>query len=232
MTIATIGITILLFSTAVQATTTIRSIDDYAGEYAVFMGMDWEVSISAWVDPESGLAIYPHAVEWLMAPGFEGINFLFWTYKVLEDCPHGGTITEREVDEEHVLITINLHASEVPFLGFTLQPEFYHFPPAYKGIMNYNFVAKILFNKEMLDDWFNTYERLPSLAEIDFILPNPMFPPTYPPELLPVVTFVRLSGNGYITEGAGERLVVNHVGILDAKTGEMVWPKDITIVVP
>lgn len=232
MTIATIGIALLFFSTLVQAKTTIRPIDDYAGEYCVFMDMNWEVSISAWADPESGLAIYPHAVEWLMAPGLEGINFFFWEYKLLKDCPHGGTITERELDEEHVLITINLHASEVPFLIFALQPDFYHFPPVYKGIMNYNFELKVIFNKEMLNNWFDTWGRLPSMAEIDFIFPNPYFPPTYPPELLPIITFARLSGNGYITEGEGERVVVNQVGLFDPDTGDLWWPKDITIVVP
>lgn len=238
MTFATIGIALLLFSAVVQAKTTTRPIDDYAGEYIYFMGSDWELSASGWYDPESGLMLFPHVVSWFMAPGLEEINFLFWGYKLLKDCPHGGIIKERTLDEEHVLITINLHASEVPFMVFSddeiIGPYPYatNYAPIYKGIMNYNFECKIIFNKEMLDEWFDLRGRLPSLAEIDFIFPNPEIDPTYPPELLPVITFVHISGNGYITEGEGERVVVSQVGILDTKTGERVWPKDITIVVP
>jgi hypothetical protein len=233
MTVATIGIALLLFSTVVQAKTTFRPIDDYAGEYFYFMGMDWEVSITAWYDPESGLWLCSHGVEWWMAPGYQDFNFLFFAYKVLKDCPHGGTITEREIDEEHVLITINLHASEVPFMVFSDDevvgpyPAAYNYPPICKGIMRYNFEFKVIYNKGMLDDWFDTRGRLPSYAEISFI-----FPSIYPPEVLPVITFVHFTGNGYITEGEGEREVVNQVGILDPDTRELWWPKDITIVVP
>ena len=231
MTVATIGIIIILFSTSAQAaSTTVRPIDDYAGEYINFMGIEFEGSFSAWADPESGLAIYPHAIMWVppLDPGNPmDSNFLFWGYKLLKDCPRHGIITEREIDDELVLITINLHVKEVPFLIFPLTGVFYHNEPNYAGEMSYNFELKVVFNKAMLDEFFEQMDRLPSIAEIAYL-----FPTIYPPDLLPVIHFVRFTGNGYITEGGEGRVVVNQVGILDAKSGELVWPKDITIVVP
>lgn len=248
ITVATIGIALFLFSTTVQGCTrTIRPIDHYPGEYAVFYDfgafpelIDYEVSISAWYDPESGLWLYPHGVDWWEGPpGLEGFNFLFWTYKVLKDCPHGGFIIESEIDEEHVLITINLYASKVPFMVFSddavVDPPpaaAYNYPPICKGIMIYYFRCKILFNKGMLDDWFATWGRLPSLAEIGFLFNNPEAPTYYPPELQPVIQYVQCTGFGYVTEGEGRIAVVNQIGILDDETGEMTWPKETTIVIP
>ena len=75
----TLGIVILSFSTTVQGATTIRPIDDYAGEYTVFFSVDLPGSFIGWGDPDSGLVIHPHAVEWLNPlgvpiPGFPQLN--------------------------------------------------------------------------------------------------------------------------------------------------------------
>jgi hypothetical protein len=222
MSVATIGLILVLFSNSVQAAGTIkRPIDDWAGgklyippEYPwgepnPLGGVEYNVSCTAWSDPESGLWIWPHADTWFMLPGLEGINFLFWGYKLLEDCPHHGTITERATDEQHVLISINLHASEVPFMVFTQEgvpkgdyPMSYL--PIYNGTMKYNFECKILFNTGMLNEWFAEHGRLPSICEISSPL---VIPALYPPELVPVVKYVHMAGNGYITEGGKGRIV-------------------------
>lgn len=233
MTVATIGLILVLFSNSVQAVGTIkRPIDDWAGGKIFFMGEEYDVSCTAWVDPESGLWVWPHADTWFMAPGLDGINFLFWGYKLLDQCPHHGIITERVVDEEHVIISINLHASEVPFLVFTqdvtgpyLYPPSYE--PIYKGIMSYSFECKILFNTEMLNEWFAEHGRLPSICEITGI-----FPDMYPPELVPVIKYVHITGMGIITEGGEGRIISNQVGLYDPDTGGLWFPTELAKVVP
>jgi len=233
MTVATIGLILVLFSNSVQAAGTIkRPIDDWAGGKIFYMDTEFEVSCTAWSDPESGLWIWPHADTWVMADELDGINFLFWGYKLLEACPHHGIITEREVDEEHVLISINLHASEVPFLVFTQEttgPYLYpmSYPPLYKGIMSYNFECKILFNSTWLDEWFGEHGRLPSICEI-----TGLFPDMYPPGEVPVVKYVHMAGNGYITEGGNGRIVINQVGLFDPDTGGLWFPTELAKVVP
>ena len=235
MTVATIGLILVLFSNSVQAAGTIkRPIDDWAGGKIFYMDTEFEVSCTAWSDPESGLWMWPHADTWFMAPGLDGINFLFWGYKLLEDCPHHGTITERATDDEHVLISINLHASEVPFMVFT--EDFtgtYEYPssyaPIYKGIMSYNFECKILFNTEMLNEWFAEHGRLPSSCEITSPI---IIPAMYPPELVPVIKYIHMTGSGYTTVGGEGRIVFNQVGLFDPETGGLWFPTEIVRVVP
>jgi len=218
----TLGILILSFSTAVQGATTIRPIDDYAGEYAFISGVDYEGSFLSWADPDSMLAIWPHTFEW------QPYHYLFWEYTLLKDCPHGGSITERVIDEDHTLITINLVVKEVPFLIFDFVEDFWIFEPTCKGIMKYNYQIKILFNTEFLHEWFEDRDRLPSLIEVFFLFPNPDYPPT--PEELPVITFMHITGVGYLTEGGEGIVKVNQVGIWDPELGEHVYPVEIVIV--
>ena len=69
-----------------------------------------------------------------------------------------------------------------------------------------------------------TYKRLPSIFEIEFLFPK--YPPT---EELPIITFIHITGVGYLT-GEGEGIVkVNQVGMLNP-TGDFVWPVEIVIV--
>jgi hypothetical protein len=237
MTVATIGIILVLFSNSVQAAgTTKRPIDDWAGGKLFFMGVEYNISCTAWADPESGLWIWPHADTWFAPSDLypDGFNFLIWGYKLLEQCPHHGSITEREVDEEHVLISINLHASEVPFMVFTedFTGEYVYVPsyaPIYKGIMSYNFECKILFNTEMLNEWFAEHGRLPSSCEITSPL---IIPAMYPPELVPVLKYIHMTGSGYITVGGEGRIVFNQVGLFDPDTGGLWFPTELAKVVP
>ncbi|UCD02080.1 MAG: hypothetical protein JSV23_03405 [Promethearchaeota archaeon] len=234
----TLGLIILSFSTTVQGrgATIIRPIDDYAGEYVAFLDIvDLPGSFLAWADPDSGLCIYPHAVEWVgpFAGPIPVFNFLAWEYKVLGQCPHGGCIQETEIDEESTLISINLHVKEVPFLLFNWYvsgpyPFWYNYEPISAGTMNYNFQCKILFNTEMLNDWFEKWGRLPSIFEIIHVFPNPDFPPT--PSDIPVITFMHITAEGYLTEGGEGTVKVNQVAILDLDTGDYKWPVEIIIV--
>lgn len=234
LTFLTLAIVFMSFSTSVQAATIIRPIDDYAGEYTVFLGNDLPGSFIGWGDPDSGLVIHPHVVNWLdpLNAPIPHLNWLFWEYKLLAQCPHNGIITEREIDEEHILISINLHVKEVPFMLFSLDfsgiyPYYANYEPLSAGIMNYNFQAKILFNTEFLYEWFEEFGRLPSLFEVWNIFPNPALPPT--PEELPVVTFVHITGEGNLTEGGEGIVKLNQVGIWDPNLGDYVWPVEIVI---
>ncbi len=215
MTLATIGIAILLFSIAVQATTTIRPIDDWAGE-----------KIIGWGDPDSGLVIHPHAVEWsdIGMP----YNFFFWEYKTIWECQYKGFIQERVIDEEHTLITIHLHVKEVPFMLFNWSfsgayPFYLNYEPISAGIMNYNFQCRILFNTMSLYNILEAYEKIPSLFNISYTWP-------YPEEPVPVVTYWHLTGEGYLTVGGEGTVKVNQVGILNPGTGDFMWPAEIVII--
>jgi hypothetical protein len=96
---------------------------------------------------------------------------------------------------------------------------YWMFPPQYKGIMNYNFQAKILFNTEFLYDWLEEYGTLPTIFKILYQLPG-----TQPPELLPIVIFLHFVGEGYLTYGGEGNLEVNQVGIYDSEIEGLVWP--------
>jgi len=216
MTLATIGIVLLLFTTSVQATTTIRPIDDWASidtpEY------------SGWGDPDSGLIIHPHAVEW--SDIGKPFNFFSWGYKTVWQCQYKGFIQERVIDEEHTLITIQLHVKEVPFMIFTYTAGFsFWVPPIYKGIMQYNFQCRILFNTDSLYNILEDPGKIPSLFEI---LVSYFWP--YPEEPVPVVTYMHLVGEGYLTEGGDGTLEVNQIGFLNPGTGDFIWPAEIVII--
>jgi hypothetical protein len=235
LTFLALAIVFLSFSTSAQAATRIRPIDDYAGEYTVFFGVDLPGSFIGWGDPDSGLVIHPHAANWLdpVDAPIPHLSWLFWEYKLLAQCPHNGIITEREIDEEHTLISINLHVKEVPFMLFNLYfsgiyPYYANYEPLSAGIMQYNFQIKIIFNTVFLYEWFEEYGRLPSIMEISRVFPNPTLPPT--PENIPVITFMHITGEGYLTEGGEGTVEVNQVAILDSDIGDFVWPVEKVIV--
>ncbi|MFX0000897.1 MAG: hypothetical protein ACFE9Q_17545 [Candidatus Hodarchaeota archaeon] len=216
MTFATIGIVLLLFSTSVQATTTIRPIEDWAGE-----------NIVGWADPVSGFAIYPHAVEWCFFGPNWPFNFLDWEHKLVWECQYEGFIQERVIDEEHTLITINIHVKEVPFMIFyPNSPGYIYYPPIYNGTMEYYFQCRILFNTESL---YNILEvgKIPSLFEI--LGAGFGFWP-YPDEPVPELTYTHFVGEGYITEGGEGTVEVNQVGFLNPATGEFIWPVESVII--
>lgn len=226
-----LGIVILSFSTSVQGSTTIRPIDDYAGEYTIFYGVDLPGSFIGWGDPDSGLVIHPHAGNWLdpLEAPIPHLNWLFWEYKLLAQCPHDGNIMERVIDEEHTLISINLHVKEVPFMLFNLYfsgiyPYYCNYEPLSAGIMNYNLQCKIIFNTEFLYEWFEEYGRLPSLFEI---FNNPLN--IIPLDLVPLITFMHITGQGFLTEGGDGIVKLNQVAIWDPELGDYKWPVEIVI---
>jgi hypothetical protein len=133
---------------------------------------------------------------------------------------------ERVIDGENILISINFHAKEVPFMIFDYVGfGFWIFPPIYKGVMNYNFQAKILFNTEFLYGWLEEYGTIPSLFEISYILPNVL-----PVDLIPVISLMHITGEGYITLGGEGSVEVNQIGFVNPGTGEFMWPAEIVII--
>lgn len=210
MTLATIGILLLLFSTSVQATATRRQIEDWTGEETI-----------GWADPVSELAIQPHAVEWCLVGPNWPFNFLDWEHKSIWDCKYKGFIQERVIDEEYTLITIHIHVKEVPFMIFFFTPGYIYFPPIYYGIMQYSFQCRILFNTVSLYNILGITGKIPSLFAI--VAAGYGFWP-YPEEPLPVVTYMHFVGEGFLTEGGEGTVNVNQVGIFDPDIGDFVWP--------
>ena len=214
MTVATIGILLLVLSTAVQATTTKRPIEDWAGE-----------EIIGWADPDSGLVIHPHSVAWDMEN--MPFNFVFWQHKTVWECEYKGFIQERVIDEEHTLITINLHVKDVPFMIFSDIPGYVYTPPIYYGMMQYYFQCRILFNTESLYNILETSGKIPSLFMI-FGEVYGFWP--YPEEPLPFISYMHIVGEGYLTEGGDGTVEVNQKGFLNPGTGEFVWTVETVIV--
>jgi hypothetical protein len=212
MTLATIGITLILFSTVVQAKATIRPLEDWAGENVV-----------DWADPDTHLVISPHTVEWCLYGPNWPFNFLDWETKPIWECEYKGFIQERVLDEEHTIITINMHVKEVPFVIFYYPDEYPYAPPIYYGIMKYYFQCRMIFNTESLYNILGISGKIPSLIQIFGALYG-LWP--YPEEPVPLIDYVHFEGDGYITEG-GEGLVqVNQVGLYDPEIGDFVWPID------
>lgn len=208
LTLATIGIVLILFSTSVQATTTMRPIEDWEGE-----------EIIGWADPVSELVIHPHTVEWDMDN--MPFNFVYWEHKTVWECEYKGFIQERVIDEEHTLITIHVHVEEVPFVIFSYGPGYVYTPPIYYGMMKYYFQCRILFNTESLYNILGTSGKVPSLFMI-FGSVYGFWP--YPEEPLPQVSYNHIVGQGFITEGGEGKVKVNQVGIFDPDIGDFVWP--------
>ena len=129
LTISTIGILILLFSTSVQATAAVRPISDFT---------DTNDSVAAWSDPTTGLMLFPHG---------------FFVYPmVLElpqpeniaDCMPSGTVIERDLKDGSILYQVDLHvkgAFIVIGLGYY---------PIFVGEMDYHFqTTMILYEGEL-----------------------------------------------------------------------------------
>ncbi len=214
MTVGTIGILLLVFSTSVQAKSTKRPIEDWAGEGTI-----------GWADPVSGLVIHPHAVEWDM----ENLpfNFAYWENKTVWECEYKGFIQERVIDEEHTLITIHINVREVPFMIFSFAEGYIYDPPIYYGMMKYRFQCRMLFNTESLYNILETSGKIPSLFMI-FGAAIGFWP--YPEEPLPEITYMHFVGQGYITEGGEGTVKVNQIGIFDPDIGDFVWPVESVII--
>ena len=219
MAVVTIGTLLLVFSTSVQATSTKRPIEDWAGEELI-----------GWADPVSGLSIHPHSVEWNMDPSSPNMPYTLtdWEHKSVWDCKYKGFIQERVEDEEHTLIKISIHVKEVPFMIFNLVPAYIYYEPIYYGMMQYYFQCRILFNTESL---YNILEapggKIPALFNI-FGAGIGFWP--YPEEPVPLVTYMHFVGNGYLTEGEEGTVHVNQVGIFDSEIGDFVWPVETVII--
>ncbi|TFG15433.1 MAG: hypothetical protein EU531_08350 [Promethearchaeota archaeon] len=223
MTVATIGLILVLFSSSVQAAGIIkRPIEQWEGE-----------EIVGWADPVSELAIHPHYVEWLdpfTSPGNETPNYPFvfidWEKQPISQCEYHGFIQERVVDEEHTLITIHLHVKEVPFMIFYyFEGPYMYFSPIGSGMMQYYLQVRMLFNTEALYSILSESGKIPALFKI-FAAADPMTQQywPYPLEDVPLVTFIHFVGNGYLT-GEGEGNVhVNQLGIWNPEILDYNWP--------
>ena len=227
MTVATIGIIVILFSTSVQgATTTFRPLEDWAGE-----------NVLDWADTDTLLAISPHGVEWTLE-GFP-FNFLEWEMIPISECEHKGFIKERVLDEEHTIITLYLHVKEVPFMLFYMPDGYPYAPPKYYGMMKYYFQCRMIFNTESLYTILSISGKIPSLFQI-FAAAMGFWP--YPEEPVPNVDYIHFVGDGYITAAYPDptaypdsvpcdgKVLVNQVGIWDSDLGDFKWPHDSVII--
>ena len=232
MTIATIGIIVVLLSPSVQgAKTTIRPIEEWAGE-----------EIAGWADDVSGLAIHPHSVEWAL-PDENSPNFPFtlldWEHQSIWECEYQGFIQERVIDEENTLITIHIHVKEVPFMIFTYQLGYIYYPPLYYGMMKYSFECRILFNTVSLYNILSISGKIPPIFEImaaaDPDLNTRFWP--YQGEPAPLIIFIHFVGDGDLTAAGWPvpvpcdgKVLVNQVGIWDLGLGDFRYPHDSVII--
>ena len=220
MTVATIGLILVLFSSSVQAAGNIkRPIEEWEGE-----------EIAGWADPVSGLVIHPHAVEWNM----EGLpfNFLYgWEHLSLFECEsYHGFIKEKALDEVSTLITIHVTVKGVPFMifDFTMGPYYPYSPPLYYGMMHYALQVRMLFDTESLYRILDEFEKLPPLFRI-FAGDDPdskelFWDAEYPGEPVPRVTFMHFVGNGYLTRQGEGNVHVNQLGIWNPEILDYNWP--------
>ncbi|MHA2181084.1 MAG: hypothetical protein ACXAAH_06655 [Promethearchaeota archaeon] len=213
MTFTTIGIALFLFSNAVQATATIRPLEDWGGD-----------SVVDWADPDTQLVISPHTVEWCLYGPNWPFNFLDWEIKPMWECEYKGFILERVLDSEHTMITINFHVKEVPFKIFYMPDGYPYAPPIYSGIMKYYFQCRMIFSTESLYNILDISGEIPSLLQI-FGAEFGLWP--YPEEPVPLVDYVHLEGDGIITEGGEGIVQVNQIGLYDPKIGDYMWPIEI-----
>ena len=211
MTVATIGLILVIFSSSVQAAGTIkRPLEEWEGE-----------EIAGWADPVSGLVIHPHAVEWNM----DGLpfNFLYgWEHLSLFDCEsYHGSIKEKALDGETTLITIDVTVKGVPFMifDFSMGPYYPYSPPLYYGMMLYSLQVRILFNTESLYRILADPGKIPPLFRI-FGGADPESKP------VPRATFIHFVGNGYLTEGGEGNVHVNQLGIWDPEIFDYNWPAE------
>jgi len=220
MTVATIGLILVLFSSSVQAAGNIkRPIEEWEGE-----------EIAGWADPVSGLVIHPHAVEWNM----EGLPFNFlngWEHLSLFECEsYHGFIKEKALDEVSTLITIHVTVKGVPFMifDFTMGPYYPYSPPLYYGMMHYALQVRMLFDTESLYRILDEFEKLPPLFRI-FAGDDPdskelFWDAEYPGEPVPRVTFMHFVGNGYLTRQGEGNVHVNQLGIWNPEILDYNWP--------
>jgi hypothetical protein len=209
MTVATIGLILVLFSCSVQAAGTIkRPIEQWEGE-----------EIVGWADPVSGLTIHPHAVEWSM-DGFP-FNFIYWEHLSIFDCQsYHGFINERVVDDETTLITIHVTVKGVPFMIFPYEDGYVYSPPLYYGMMHYTLEVRIQFNTESLYNILAISGKIPSLFSI-FAASVGFWP--YPEEPLPLVEYMHIVGNGYLTQGVEGNVHLNELGIWNSEIFDYDW---------
>ena len=218
MTVATIGLILVLFSSSVQAAGTIkRPIEQWEGEQNL-----------GWADPVSGLVIHPHSVEWCLEGPNWPFNFLDWEHLSMFDCEsYHGFIIEKAIDDETTLVTIYVTVNGVPFMIFPYMEGYNYAPPMYYGMMQYTFQIKIQFNTESLCTILALSGKIPSLFSI-FAAAFGFWP--YPEEPIPLVVFMHIVGNGYLTEGGEGNLHLNQLGIWNPEILDYDWPAEQVII--
>ena len=211
-TVATIGLILVLFSTSVQAARVIkRPIEQWEGEETI-----------GWADPVSELVIHPHAVEWCLVGPNWPFNFLDWEHLSMFDCQsYHGFIKEKAINDETTLITIHVTVKGVPFMIFSMIEPYTYNPPLYYGMMHYTFQIRIRFNTESLYNILAESGKVPSLFSI-FAAVLGFWP--HPEEPVPLVEYMHIVGNGYITQGGEGNVHVNQIGIWDPEIFDYKWP--------
>ena len=116
--IVTLGICMLSFMPVVVGKADSRPIEDFTATNAY---------VAAWLDPESGLTIFPHGF-WVTPSGLETIA----------DCEYHGSILERDLKDGRILYKVNLHVKGAWMLvGNSTDLLF-------AGVMDYTFTATMI----------------------------------------------------------------------------------------
>ena len=137
--IVTLGICMLSFMPVVVGKADSRPIEDFTATNAY---------VAAWLDPESGLTIFPHGF-WVTPSGLETIA----------DCEYHGSILERDLKDGRILYKVSLHVKGASLMVFWNEPDWHLiWKPIFVGTMDYYFTTTIIVEGELGDPVPNLWD--------------------------------------------------------------------------